>query len=59
VQIGLPAPRDLNLGFEEQIQFASKRTFCTARPFRHRLDAAKRFGAPRNNQACVAKFSLA
>jgi hypothetical protein len=55
VQIRLSAPRDLNFRFEEQIQLAGKRAFRAARSFRNSLDAAKRFGAPRDNQTRVAE----
>ena len=59
VQIRLAARRDLNFRFEKQVQSAGKRTFSASRPFRDGLNAAERFGAPRNNEAGVAELSFA
>src|SRR4029077_7607728 len=59
VEIRFTARRDLNFRFEEQIQSAGKRTFSASRPFRDGLDAAERFGAPRNNEAGVAELPFA
>src|SRR5207245_2083646 len=44
---------------EKQIQSAGKRTFGAARPFRDGLNAAERFGAPRNNEAGIAELPFA
>ena len=40
MQIRFAAARDLDFGFEKQIQLTRKRTFRAARAFRGRLDAA-------------------
>jgi hypothetical protein len=58
VQIGFATPHDRNFSLKKQIEFSGKRTFLTACAFGHRLNAAKRFRAPRHDQTRVAEFSF-
>src|SRR4051794_38720180 len=58
VKVRSPRTRDLDFGFEKQIELAGKRTFWPPRAFGNRLDTAERLRAPRDDQAGVAELAL-
>ena len=58
MKIGFAASHDRNFSLKKQIEFSRKRTFLATRTFGYRLDAAKRFRAPRDDQTRVAEFSF-
>ena len=59
VQIGFAAPHDRNFSLKKQIEFSGERAFLAACAFGNRLNAAKRFRAPRHDQTRVAEPSFA
>src|SRR6516164_1527533 len=59
VQIGFPASHDRDFGLKKQIELSGERTFLAARALCDRVNAAKRFRAPRHDQTGVAEFSFA
>ena len=58
VEIGFAAAHDRNFSLKKQIEFPCKRTLLAACSFGDRLNAAKRFRAPRHDQTRVAEFSF-
>src|SRR3954447_23701604 len=59
MEIGFAASHDRNFSLKKEVEFSCKRTLLATRAFGDRLNAAKRFRAPRNDQTGVAEFSFA
>ena len=58
VQRRFAARHDRDLGFKKKIELAGERSLRAASAFSNSLDAAERFGAPRNDQAGIAKLAF-
>src|SRR3954463_13659313 len=59
MEIGFAASHDRNFSLKKEVEFSCKRTLLATRAFGDRLNAAKRFRAPRDDQTRVAEFSFA